>query len=258
MDCDHITTIIGKNRWAMEIDGIVRDIIAEANDYIADHMSTLLASDGFLSLGHDQNDSIIQLEDLLLDIASNLTADQACKSYQRIVKLNSMMGAKVIRMPPSWHTRGESDECLIEHEREGLDWNNDFIRLVGSLLSVIEQCLIRNCSRAMRTMAWQRMDEELRKKIQKLARLSDPIDIRRKQPISTVHNSSRTHDLYQVKLAIEAHTRRVLAQDTNLYKESKYSHDRSNNIQDKKPKTIGVQRNYSNSLFSYLNYIQFN
>lgn len=155
----------------------MRDIIDAGHAYISDHFSNLVASDGFLSLGHGQSWNISRLEDILLRTAATLTPDQACRSYQRITRLNSVLGAKVIKMPAN-SDNGFIDQYDIEHEEE-MDWNPEFIRLVSALSSAVEQCLIRQCSRAMKIPQWQRMDTELRKKIQKLACLTEPAVVNR-------------------------------------------------------------------------------
>lgn len=174
MDCDHLIALLASCRWAGNIENAVRDIIDAGHAYISDHFSNLIASDGFLSLGHGQSWNISRLEDILLRTAATLTPDQACRSYQRVTRLNSVLGAKVIRMPAAAMDNGFNDlHYSIEHEEE-MDWNPEFIRLISALLSAVEQCLIRQCSRAMKTPQWPRMDTELRKKIQKLACLTEP------------------------------------------------------------------------------------
>lgn len=160
----------------------MRDMIDAGHVYISDHFASLVASDGFLSLGHGQSWTISQLEDILLRTAATLTPDQACRSYQRITRLNSVLGAKVIKMPtPGVVDNGFLEQFDVEHEEE-MDWNPEFIRLVSALSSAVEQNLVRQCSRAMKTPQWQRMDAELRKKIQKLACLTEPVVTTRARP----------------------------------------------------------------------------
>lgn len=164
------------------MENTVRDIIDTAHSYIADHFASLIASDGFLSLGHGQSWNISRLENLLLRIGSTLTADQACRSYQRITRLNVVLGGKTLKMTPSGCQI--NDESMMD--QEDMDWNPEFLRLVSSILTAVEQCLTRQCSRAMRNNQWQRMDLDLRKKIQKLACLSDPVDNKRLRAVNKV------------------------------------------------------------------------
>lgn len=176
LDCDHLLTLLAPCRWAIGVENTVRDIIDMAHAYISDHFASLIASDGFLSLGHGQSWNISRLENLLLRLGSTLTPDQACRSYQRITRLNAVLGARVLKLSSSGLHIDESHNVVQEEE---MDWNPEFLRLVSSILSAVEQCLTRQCARAMRNTQWQRMDLELRKKIQKLACLSDPVENRR-------------------------------------------------------------------------------
>lgn len=218
LDCDNLLAQLATYRWGGVCENLVRNILDAAYGYIADHFASLIASDSFLSLGHDRSCHIPRLEGVLLRTASNLTPDQACRSYQRITRLNTVLQAKVIQMPPGL---GELAKELQGLQEEDLDWDTEYIRLVSSILSAVEQCLIRQCSRAMRVTAWQRMDLDLRKKIQTLARLTEPLDLKRGKPVSKAFSfggSTRNQDLQQVKAAIQAHSKRALAQDTQLYK----------------------------------------
>lgn len=218
LDCDNLLTQLATYRWGGICESLVRDILDAAYTYIADHFASLIASDSFLSLGHDRSCHIPRLESVLLRTASSLTPDQACRSYQRVTRLNTVLQAKVIQMPANL---GELAKELQGLQEEDLDWDPEYIRLVSAILSAVEQCLIRQCSRAMRVTAWQRMDLDLRKKIQTLARLTEPMDLKRSKPVSkafTFSGSTRNQDLYQVKLAIQAHSKRAMAQDTQLYK----------------------------------------
>lgn len=210
-------------RWnIINVDNLVRDILDSAHSYVMDHFASLIASDSFLSLGHGENYTITRLEHLFLRTAAALTPEQACRSYPRAVRLNQLLTAKVIIPNP---LSNESLQIMdrvnsIQIRQEDQDgWNEDFIGLVSALLSAIEQCLIRQCSKAMRCSAWQRMDADLRSKMQKLACLSETEDLRRLRSstssVGSIRNysasssvSSRTNDLRQVKLAIQAHTRK--------------------------------------------------
>lgn len=210
-------------RWNfINVDSLVRDILDSAHTYVMDHFASLIASDSFLSLGHGENYTISRLENLFLRTAAALTPEQACRSYPRAVRLNQLLTAKVILPNP---LSNESLQIMdrvnsIQLRQEDQDgWNEDFIGLVSALLSAIEQCLIRQCSKAMRCSAWNRMDADLRSKMQKLACLTDTDDLRRLRSstssIGSVRNysasssvSSRTNDLRQVKLAIQAHSRK--------------------------------------------------
>lgn len=163
--------MLSPHGWSGSVVNVFRDIIDQATAYISDHFASLVASDGFLSLGHGQSWKIVELENILLRLAATLTPEQACRSYQRVTRLNSVLGAKVLKMSSSGQRI--EDAYKQQHEEE-MEWNPEFLRLVSAILSAVEQCLTRQCARAMRNTQWQRMDVELRKKVQKLACLSEP------------------------------------------------------------------------------------
>lgn len=182
LDCDNLLALLAPCRWASGVESNVRDIIEAGHIYVTEHFASLIASDGFLSLGQGQSWNISRLENMLLRAASSLTPDQACRSYQRITRLNSVLNAKInklhtSRIDKSMFMSDYDNEIDVDDEDE-LDWNPEFIRLVSEVLSAVEQCLVRQCSRAMKSNQWQRMDAELQKTVQKLACLSEPIERR--------------------------------------------------------------------------------
>ncbi|XP_055385543.1 uncharacterized protein LOC129614728 [Condylostylus longicornis] len=268
LDCDQLIAQVAHFRWAVVIENLLRDILDAAYTYISDHFASLIASDSFLSLGNDKSSDITQLENLLLRTASSLNPDQACRSYQRVTRLNAVLAAKVIKMPATI-SENKSSNNISNHDfgnvlilggtEEEMEWNEEFIRLVSAILSAVEQCLTRQCSRAMRVTAWQRMDLELRKKIQKLACLTEPLDVRRNAGISNVNNKqqisfssgSRNQDLYQVKLAIQAHSKRALDQDKQLYRASAHTqtntHDRNTQTNEKLIQVVNNTDNIKNN-----------
>uniref|UniRef100_A0A182MDU1 BTB domain-containing protein n=1 Tax=Anopheles culicifacies TaxID=139723 RepID=A0A182MDU1_9DIPT len=242
LDSEQLLTQLHPYKWSVEVENVVRDVLDTAYDYIADHFASLLASDSFLSLGQNYRWAIPHLEPILLPAANNLSPDQACKSYPRATRLQKLLQAKVLTMTTTTTTstpmsssdntnvvniyekqtkaseganRKEVDYNLQEEE---MDWCDEFVGMVNAILSAVEQCLIRQCARAMRVSSWQRMDVELRNKIQKLACLMETTDERKSRSrysyssqtssSSSVH--SRSNDMRQVRLAIQAHTKRTL------------------------------------------------
>lgn len=170
-------------RWAIGVENTVRDLIDTARNYVADHFANLLASDWFLSLGQDQCDNIARLENLLLRTASTLTPEQACRSYQRATRLNGALRAKVKKPNSSSESSSQSSSQEGELEEDGT-WNGEFLRFVEAILLAVEHCLTRQCARAMRTQQWQRMELELRKRIQGLACLTDSMESKRSSKVS--------------------------------------------------------------------------
>lgn len=224
LECEDLLKNLNQARWnVVNVDHLVRDILNSGHNYVMDHFASLIASDSFLSLGHGESHTISRLEKLFLRTAAVLTPEQACRSYPRAVRLNQLLTAKVIMANPlsneSLQIMDRVNRIHLRQEDEG-GWNEEFIGLVSALLSAIEQCLIRQCSKAMRCSSWLRMDVDLRTKMQKLACLTDTDELRRLRSstssIGSVRNysvsssvSSRTNDLRQVKLAIQAHARKA-------------------------------------------------
>uniref|UniRef100_A0A182JC35 BTB domain-containing protein n=1 Tax=Anopheles atroparvus TaxID=41427 RepID=A0A182JC35_ANOAO len=239
LDSEQLLTLLHPYKWSVEVENVVRDILDAAYDYITDHFASLLASDSFLSLGQNYRWAIPHVEPILLPAANNLSADQACKSYPRATRLHKLLQAKVLTMTTTTTTttttpmsssdntnvvniyekqsKGGRKEVDYNLQEEEMDWCDEFVGMVNAILSAVEQCLIRQCARAMRVSSWQRMDVELRNKIQKLACLLETTDERKSrsrysyssQTSSSSSIHSRTNDLRQVRLAIQAHTKRA-------------------------------------------------
>lgn len=163
-------SLIAGSRWAQQVENTVRDIIDMAHAYIADHFSSLVASDGFLSLGQDKSWDIDRLENLLLRIASTLTPEQSCRSYQRISRLHA-----VVFKPMD--STDQSIEQRDQHLDGDIQWKPEFLRLVADIFNAVENCLVGQCSRSMRTNQWQRMDLDLRRKIQQIAGIADSTEV---------------------------------------------------------------------------------
>ncbi|XP_052873676.1 serine-rich adhesin for platelets [Anopheles cruzii] len=240
LDSEQLLTLLHPYKWSVEVENVVRDILDASYDYITDHFASLLASDSFLSLGQNYRWAIPHVEPVLLPAANNLSPDQACKSYPRATRLHKLLQAKVLTMTTTTTTttttatplagdtsvvnvyekqqgKRPKDDYKRHEEEEEMDWCDEFVGMVNAILSAVEQCLIRQCARAMRVSSWQRMDVELRNKVQKLACLMETTDERKSRSrysfssqtssSSSVH--SRTNDLRQVRLAIQAHNKRA-------------------------------------------------
>lgn len=195
LESEDLLSVLAPCRWALHIDHTIRNILDAAAIYVSEHFSSLLASDSFLSLGHDRSSDIGRLETFLLRTAATLSPEQACRTYQRVTRLNIVL----------------TEKRDVDAGRDSVDWSSDFIHLVAAILTSVEQCLVRQCAKAMRTNMWQRMDIELKKKIQKLSRIPDSSE-RRSRPINRdLHSQSpsyhnRNQSLHQIRLAIQAHS----------------------------------------------------
>ncbi|XP_050073214.1 uncharacterized protein LOC126561277 [Anopheles maculipalpis] len=273
LDSEQLLTLLHPYKWSIEVENVVRDILDTAYDYIADHFASLLASDSFLSLGQNYRWAIPHLEPILLPAANNLSPDQACKSYPRATRLQKLLQAKVLTMTTTTTTStpmsssdntnvvniyekqtkasdagGTRKEVDYNLQEEEMDWCDEFVGMVNAILSAVEQCLIRQCARAMRVSSWQRMDVELRNKIQKLACLMETTDERKSRSrysfssqtssSSSVH--SRSNDMRQVRLAIQAHTKRTLENGPS-------NHNQYNNNRTQQTQTINTHQNELNA-----------
>ncbi|XP_055528929.1 uncharacterized protein LOC129720971 isoform X2 [Wyeomyia smithii] len=257
LDSEQLLTILHPYKWSVDVEGVVRDILDAAYDYIHDHFASLLASDCFLSLGHNYSWAILHVEPILLRAATSLSPDQACKSYPRATRLHKLLQAKVLTMTSTPLSSGDNLNIVnvyekkskldIEYSREEeeMDWCDEFVGMVNAILSAVEQCLIRQCARAMRVNSWQRMDVELRNKIQKLACLMEPAEERKSrsrysyssQTSSSSSIHSRTNDLRQVRLAIQAHTKRSYENQNN--------HNVNNRTNTQHTQTIGHHNDFN-------------
>uniref|UniRef100_A0A182T740 BTB domain-containing protein n=1 Tax=Anopheles maculatus TaxID=74869 RepID=A0A182T740_9DIPT len=273
LDSEQLLTLLHPYKWSVEVENVVRDILDTAYDYIADHFASLLASDSFLSLGQNYRWAIPHLEPILLPAANNLSPDQACKSYPRATRLQKLLQAKVLTMTTTTTTStpmsssdntnvlnvyekqtkagdggGSRKEVDYNLQEEEMDWCDEFVGMVNAILSAVEQCLIRQCARAMRVSSWQRMDVELRNKIQKLACLMETAEERKSRSrysfssqtssSSSVH--SRSNDMRQVRLAIQAHTKRALENGQS-------NHNQYNNNRTQQTQTINTHQNELNA-----------
>ncbi|KAG5678947.1 hypothetical protein PVAND_008566 [Polypedilum vanderplanki] len=235
LDCEDVLKSLENSRWeTFDLQNIVRIIMDDAQNYILDHFANLIASDCFLSLGHGRKDVILKLEHSILKAAASLSPDQACRSYPRAVRLNSLLNAKLIKFPSPLSNESFKpfDRIQLRDEDEEIQWNDDFIKLVSALLSAVEQCLIRQCSRAIKCSAWQRMDPDLRSKIQKIACVTESDEMRKtlRSSVTSLGSASvsssaasRANDLRQVKLVIESNSN--FSYDFKKYKASNLKHN---------------------------------
>lgn len=249
LDCEEVLKCLQNSRWnTFELQNIVTMILDSAHEYILDHFASLMASDSFLSLGHDRKDVIFKLEHSILKAAASLSPEQACKSYPRAVRLNALLNAKLIKFPSPLSSESFKpfDRIQLRDEDEEIQWNDEFVKLVSALLSAIEQVLIQKCSRAMKCTAWLRMDTDLRSKIQKIACVTESDDMRKtlRSSVNSLGTASvssstttRANDLRQVKLVIEQHSN--FSYDLKKYKAAnkEQNHSSSNILKNNaKPK----------------------
>jgi hypothetical protein len=232
LDCEDALKVINSCRWdTTDVCNVVNILLDSVRDYIMDHFSSLIASDSFLSLGHDRKDVIPRLEHSILKAAAKLSPEQACKSYPRAVRLNTLLNAKLIKFPSPLSNESFKpfERIQLRDDDEGEEWNDEFIKLVSALLCAVEQSLIRQCNKAIKCSSWQRIDADLRSKIQKIACVTENEDsLSRRNLRSSVTSlgsvrsnsasstTSRANDLRQVKLVIQAHSQKLKADNQTI------------------------------------------
>lgn len=102
-----------------------------------------------------------------------MTAEQSCRSYQRIARLRSVLFKSV-----DPNVESIDDDSRLQQPDGDIVWKPEFLRLVADIYNAVENCLVGQCTRSMRTNQWQRMDLELRQKIQLIAGIADPIEVK--------------------------------------------------------------------------------
>lgn len=225
LDCEDTLKVLDSCRWdTTDVCNVVNILLDSVRDYIMDHFASLIASDSFLSLGHDKKDVIPRLEHSILKAAAKLSPEQACKSYPRAVRLNTLLNAKLIKFPSplSNESFNPFERIQLRDEDQGEEWNGEFIKLVSAMLCAVEQSLIRQCNKAIKCSSWLRIDSDLRSKIQKIACVTENDDnVSRRNLRSSVTSlgsvrsnsasstTSRANDLRQVKLVIQAHSQKL-------------------------------------------------
>lgn len=96
------------------------------------HFAAVLASSTFNALDSGLGLGVCEVEERMLHAAKNLGVDQACRSYARCCKM------------------------LDAH------WSRPFADLLNKIKIQLEQCLVNQADRLIRSNAWLRLDTVLR------------------------------------------------------------------------------------------------
>lgn len=88
--------------------------------------------------------------------------------------------------------------------------------MVQNIYTKVEECVVRQAVRVSHTSSWQKLDANLRTRIQELSCLPLEHSYVIRQSRST--SGSRNLDLRQVKLAIQQHSRRTQSTDSHIKK----------------------------------------
>ncbi|XP_060520217.1 BTB/POZ domain-containing protein 8 isoform X2 [Cylas formicarius] len=143
-NCDKVLITLPALRWAEPVNQLVLQLADACHLYHRQHFASVLASPSFHSLDSGFGFGACQVEDQMLAAAKNLSAEQACRSYARICKM------------------------VDQH------WSRPFADLLNKIKLQLEQCLVNQSDRLIRSHAWLRLDTALRTRIKELTPTSEP------------------------------------------------------------------------------------
>lgn len=143
--CDKILTALPSMRWAEPVSQLVVQLADACHLYHRQHFAAVLTSPSFLALDQGGEISVITIEEQVLSAAKNLGVEQACKSYTRCCKM-----------------------------LEQGNWNRSFGDLLNRIKIQLEQCLVSQADRLIRSNAWLRLDTSLRQRIKELTPTIEP------------------------------------------------------------------------------------
>ncbi|KAL3274892.1 hypothetical protein HHI36_019674 [Cryptolaemus montrouzieri] len=136
--CEKILSMLPSNRWAEPIQQLSQQLIDACHLYHRQHYAAVLVSPSFIALDSGPGWCVLQIEDQMVSTASNLGVEQACRSYSRCCK-------------------------MLEQA-----WSRSFEDLLNKIKSTLEQCLVSQADRLIRSNAWLRLDSPLRARIKDL------------------------------------------------------------------------------------------
>ncbi|RZB39544.1 uncharacterized protein BDFB_004212, partial [Asbolus verrucosus] len=145
VSCDKVLATLPALRWAEPVTQLVLQLSDACHLYHRQHFAAVLASSSFLALDAGLGWSVGQVEDQLVSAACNLSVEQACRSYARCCKM--------------------LDQC----------WSRPFNDLLYKIKVQLEQCLVAQSDRLIRSNAWLRLDSALRCRIKDLTPVNEPL-----------------------------------------------------------------------------------
>lgn len=132
VSCEKVLTTLPTLRWAEPITQLVLQLSDACHLYHRQHFAAVLSSPSFLALDAGLGWSVGQVEDQMVLAATNLSVEQACRSYARCSK-------------------------MLEQ-----NWSRPFNDLLFKIKVQLEQCLVAQSDRLIRSNAWLRLDSVLR------------------------------------------------------------------------------------------------
>ncbi|XP_026482801.1 uncharacterized protein LOC113391038 [Ctenocephalides felis] len=242
LDCECLLSELPETRWATRVEALTLSLLEHAHMFVADKFPAILTANSFLSLGGLMWRNVSRLRTTLNEAACTLAPEQACRSYQRLARLGTLVRcglstSGLSKMTPDKHNNqiGEKIFEINQSVNDGsgdmdTSWHPEFVSLVEELTSSVERCLAKQGSRATRAISWSRLEPKLRRRIQELMTangnshnfgnsnndLRMAVDNRNRTPRSARSTSStRSQDLKQIRQVIHANATRALSQDNN-------------------------------------------
>lgn len=142
--CDKVLATLPAMRWAEPVTQLVLQLSDACHLYHRQHFAAVLGSPSFHALDAGLGFGVCEVEDQMLSAAKNLGVDQACRSYSRCCKM------------------------LDSH------WSRPFADLLNKIKIQLEQCLVNQADRLIRSNAWLRLDTVLRSRIKELTPSIEP------------------------------------------------------------------------------------
>lgn len=142
--CDKVLATLPAMRWAEPVSQLVLQLSDACHLYHRQHFAAVLSSAFFHNLDAGLGFGVCQVEDQMLAAAKNLGVEQACRSYSRCCKLLDSR------------------------------WSRPFADLLNKIKLQLEQCLVNQADRLIRSNAWLRLDTVLRTRIKELTPSIEP------------------------------------------------------------------------------------
>ncbi|XP_056630262.1 uncharacterized protein LOC130440916 [Diorhabda sublineata] len=160
--CDKILATLPAMRWAEPVSQLILQLTDACHLYHRQHFSAVLGSQYVLGLDTGLGFGVCQIEDQMVSAARNLGVEQACRSYARCCK---MLDQK---------------------------WTRPFADMLNKVKLQLEQCLVSQADRLIRSNAWLRLDTALRTRIKELTPHLEPTS---RLPRSTMFRNKKPNNL---------------------------------------------------------------
>nr|CAH7714726.1 unnamed protein product [Callosobruchus chinensis] len=144
VQCEKVVSTLPAMRWSEPVSQLVVQLTDACHLYHRQHFAAVLGSRYVAGLDAGLGFGVAQVEDQMLAAAKNLGVEQACKSYTRCCKMLNQ------------------------------SWSRPFGDMLNKIKSQLEQCLVSQADRLIRSNAWLRLDTTLRSRIKELTPTLEP------------------------------------------------------------------------------------